>query len=122
LFSGDELGTLRNSRLIDFSQAFSGTIFPDGGLLALSFFALPQQLLTEIGGKLPVGGITTVTISVELIGTLGDRDLQSQEFVYPIDVCNGCLVGNALVGACQDLQDPRFAPMTAAAAGSAPAL
>ncbi|MCB9617245.1 MAG: hypothetical protein H6722_32845 [Sandaracinus sp.] len=45
--------------------------------------------------SLPVapGTTTTVVASVRLVGkTLGDIDIETGDWVYPIEVCNGCLL------------------------------
>jgi hypothetical protein len=49
---------------------------------------LPRNLVTA-----PPGGATSVNVSVRVFGeTLGGRDIESSELIFPITVCDGCLV------------------------------
>lgn len=92
LFSDGEIDSLGN--LADFSQAFSAIVEPDNGRAVVAIDIMPEALLETIGGKLAPGDATFVTATVQLFGKHGTRELVSQPFAYPIDVCNGCLLVN----------------------------
>ena len=69
---------------------------------------------------IPRGLITApqrVTVSVRVFGeTLGGRDIESSEFIYPISVCQGCLVSfpsdaiDAVTGDCTKGEPPSETP------------
>ena len=107
-FSDAEIGGLESSGLVNFSQAFSGSIFPDG-FTSFAFIVVPKPLLDAIGDKLSDGGATVVTASVTVFGELDGGDIESNPFNYPIEVCEGCmLIDN---GPCTELPDD-FEPLT----------
>jgi len=93
--------------LLKFQVPTSGIIDPGGGLNAFSFEIVPPELLAAIDAVLPppVDGQppprTTLDVRVQMFGTKGGGDVESQVFRYPVEVCDGCLVSN--VGACADL-------------------
>ena len=50
---------------------------------------------TDYTLSLPIaaGSTTTITAAVRLVGrTLGDIDIETGEWIFPIEVCNGCLL------------------------------
>ncbi len=95
--SDGTISSLNDSNLLEFSQRFSVTVQPDDGLLALSFFALPVQLLAALRGQTGVG--LDANVEVQLFGTMGGSDIESQEFNYPVFICEGCLAN--YVGTCE---------------------
>lgn len=51
---------------------------------------IPPQYATALGA---VGGTVRLIVAVTLIGrTSGDAGVESNPFIFPIDVCTGCLV------------------------------
>lgn len=126
VLSDSAVASLQESNLLNFSQAFRFTVFPDNSLFAASFVILPTALLDQLAPSLSgIGGIN-VTATIELFGKIGGGDLRSQEFAYPMFVCNGCLVNDLgpcdavpqgtvvnTGGECQALQDPVKDPFTA---------
>lgn len=117
IFSAGERETMREEALTSFSQSFSASIGPSDRV-ALAFTVVPKTLLTRMEGKLGDGEFATLFAEVSILGTLGDGDVESNVFTYPIDVCNGCtqnVVGDCSAlpeaftaregGICQPLQD-----------------
>lgn len=89
-FSGGEEDALRDDRLSRFSQAVSATLKPSG-TVSFGFIIIPRGLLSRIGDKLGDGDEVQVTAEVVVFGDLGGSDVESVPFVYPVDVCNGCM-------------------------------
>jgi hypothetical protein len=87
LSEGEE-ATLRDDRLTRFSQAFSGSVRP-GDFSSFSFVVVPTGLLTRLG--LAAGDSVQLTVKVSVFGDLDGSDVESDPFVYPIEVCNGCM-------------------------------
>jgi hypothetical protein len=98
-FSADE-------GLTRFSQAFSGTIEP-GGSAGFGFIIIPRGLLDRIGDDLGSGGSMQVTAEVVVFGDLNGGDVESVPFIYPVDVCEGCLkIDNGDCGALPEGFEP----------------
>ena len=122
------LGNLAASNLLEFSQRFSFTVFPDDGLASLGFEILPPQFLASLRSDLGAGEVAEFDVRIELFGRMGGGVMQSNEFIYPVSVCNGCLVNNLgpcdaglmvtrTGGTCQPLQDGGIVDCCTAAAG-----
>jgi hypothetical protein len=107
-FSSDEEADLRDSRLTRFSTAFSGSIDP-GGDTSFAFIIIPRGLLSRLDEVLGDGDEVEVTAKVSVFGDLDGEDVGSVPFVYPVDVCDGCMkIDN---GPCDGLGDS-FDPST----------
>jgi hypothetical protein len=90
---------LRDMRLTRFSTAFSGSVFPTGQT-SFAFVVVPAGLLTEIAAT---GESAQLSVEVSVFGDLDGADVDSVPFVYPIEVCNGCLTVDQ--GDCAGLAD-----------------
>lgn len=117
-FSAAEEDELRDDRLTRFSQAFSGSLLPDGGVTSFGFVTVPRGLLDRLGDALGDGEEVQLTTEVSIFGDLDGGDVSSDPFIYPIIVCDGCMtidngdcaaIGDdfepSLGGECNALQD-----------------
>lgn len=79
----------------DYTTAFGAVVEPDGGSAGLLFELIPHGLLQGLAGDLPTPDArVTLQTTTQLFGVLGGSTLDTKEFAYSIDVCNGCLVNN----------------------------
>lgn len=106
-FSSGEEGELRDDRLTRFSQPFSGSLFP-AGLTSVSFVVIPPGLLSRVDAKLEPGDQVLATVEVVVFGDIDGGDVESDPFVYPVDICDSCLKIDR--GACSALS-PDFEPL-----------
>jgi hypothetical protein len=92
-------GTLANSEqtrsLIEFQQPWAATIEPGGGLLAAAVDVIPGELARQLRdtGVMDNGAMVPLEVRVRAVGERLDGEVESQEFVYPLKACLGCLVG-----------------------------
>ena len=86
------------SSLADFTTTFGAVVEPDGGSTGLLFELVPQQIIEGLRGSLGPDQRTTLNTTTELFGSLGGSSLETKQFSYTIDVCNGCLIND--VGPC----------------------
>lgn len=121
---GGVVSALESAGLLAFSRRFSGSVEPNGGVAAIAIELWPQQFLTEMRGQLGQDPVD-VQVTVQMFGTVAGDDVSSQEFVYPVTICDGCLINNlgacdevppeevgSGAGDCQGLQDPAASPVT----------
>jgi hypothetical protein len=95
--------------LTNFTKRFSGSIVPDGGTTSFSFEIIPKALLEALADKLgDPSQRLQVTAEVKIFGSMGGGGVESIPFVYPVDVCKGCMEVN--VGECVDLNES-FTPL-----------
>jgi len=82
--------------LLEYQQPWAATIDPGGGLLAAGVGVVPTELARQIAGLRVLGDGQTVPINVRVraVGVRREGEVESQEFVYPIEVCQGCLIAN----------------------------
>ncbi len=73
-----------------FTQRFSGTLEP-GALSAFSFDIIPPVVTMAIGNTLQVGERAQVLAKIKVFGKLGNGTVESPQFTYPVQVCNGCI-------------------------------
>lgn len=106
VFSDAEITSMAESGVTSFGQSFGVSAEP-GGRVGLGFVILPVQVLDALAGKLAEGQSTEVTAHVSVVGDVNGREIESNDFAYPIEVCNGCL--RISLGACTGL-DPGFMP------------
>jgi hypothetical protein len=102
--AADELGR----RFLGYDEPWSGTLDPGGSTMAAGVTAVPG----EIARRMRQSGLfqnvprLNLMVSVRGLGVRSAGDLDTPEFHYPIEVCDGCLV--AFGGSCP-LTTRRFA-------------
>ncbi len=104
LFTSAELATLKSRGVTHFEAAFSAPLLPNGGLTDGGFDLFNHDLIEAVGAKVPGALTGTPTLRTELIATvtvfgdLSGQEVLSQEFKYPVTLCNDCIFHN--LGAC----------------------
>ena len=83
---------LESANINQFNRSLSGAIAA-GDVLIGGFEILPVQALDLFKQNLGIGGAIGLDVEVQVFGNLNGGDVSSNEFSYPIDVCNGCRVG-----------------------------
>jgi len=96
-FGGAELTALADAAITKFRSLFSAPLPPNNGLTAATFDLIPTQALREIerkAGTLAAGARlrAQVVATATVYGRLGGGEVQSLPFVYPVTVCNDCVV------------------------------
>lgn len=90
-----------------FTTPFSGPISPDGSTTSFGFEVLTRNFLQGVKGtgNLDVSGSNFVTLiaKVSIYGQMDGGTVQSEEFSYPIDVCDSCLIDD--FGPCEPTPD-----------------
>lgn len=94
-FSESENAALQTSGATKFRSLFSAPLTPNGGLTTGSFDAVSLPALAAIRDK--VGGAmgavhAQVIAKVVVYGDLGGDEVESGQFVFPITVCNDCVL------------------------------
>jgi hypothetical protein len=98
-----------------FADSANGTV-AGFGLIGVTLLDAPT--LAKIAGGLAPGGTKLVLAEVKVFGeTLGGDDLESGEFQWPIEVCNGCLI--SFLGADDPLTQGVDCNLSSSAAGGA---
>ena len=89
-----------NPALLQFQEPWAASLDPGGGLVAASVGVVPAELVRQIQGTGVLSTMDTIplTVRVRAVGQRSLGDVESDEFVYPIEVCQNCLVGT--VAAC----------------------
>jgi hypothetical protein len=93
----DRLGSADATRaLVEFQEPWAATIDPGGGLLAAGVGVIPGELARQIRNLrvLDNGQTTQLNVRVRAVGQRRDGEVESEEFVYPIRVCEGCLIAS----------------------------
>lgn len=73
-----------------------------GGTTGMAFEIIQASMIHDLASSLPnVDDRTLILADVQLVGTLNNGDFSSQSFRFPVNVCNGCLVGD--LGNCSDI-------------------
>ncbi len=98
-FYDTELGeaVAADAELLEFQVPVAGTIDPGGGTSAFSFEVVPPELLAAIGARLGVVTEanplprTVLDVRIQMVGTKGGGEVESNVFRYPVEVCVGCL-------------------------------
>jgi len=90
------------TQLDSFTSLTSGTVYPSSGTVAgyasISATIASQKAVSSLvsskASELAGGGTTQLVTYVKFYGyTLGGTYVESNDFEYPIDVCQGCLIG-----------------------------
>jgi len=90
------------NQLDSFTVYTSGSVYPGTGTVpgytsisaTIASQTAVKALTTEKAADLASGGTTTLVTYVKFYGhTLGGTYVESNNFEYPIDVCDGCLIG-----------------------------
>jgi len=94
------------SRDLKLTHLTSGTVGPDGDTTGLAFVIITQSMLKSIRDDLQVletdgTNFFTIIATVTVFGEMDGGTVESEEFVYPVQVCDGCLKQN--LGACEAL-------------------
>jgi hypothetical protein len=86
--------------LLEFQEPWAATIEPGGGLLAAGVGAIPGELARQLLNTHVLDTIPRVPLTIRLraVGKRQDGELESDEFVYPLKACDGCLAN--VVGTC----------------------
>ena len=90
---------------VQLTHRFSGSINPNGGTAGFAFNAISANMTEALKatGALDTSGSnsTTVIAHITASGDIDGGSVESREFEYPIQVCDGCLVRS--VGSCDQL-------------------
>lgn len=94
LFTDAELATMKMQGLTHFEQLFSAPLRPNGGIADGHLEVLPVATLEAIAAKAPAGQSfrTEVVAKVTVFGDMSGTEITSQEFQFPITVCNDCVL------------------------------
>lgn len=84
-----------------FTQRFSGSIFPQG-ISTFAFEIVPAEVLASLRGSTSPGDRVVAEAEITLFGTLEGSEIESQPYVYPVEICNGC-VATFDLGLCSEL-------------------
>lgn len=89
-------GAEQTASLVAFQESWAGTIDPGGGLLAASVTAIPGELARQIRNTkvLETTQFVDLVVRVRAVGQRRGTDIESQEFVFPIRACEGCLIAS----------------------------
>jgi hypothetical protein len=82
--------------LLKYSLRTSGTVASGGGHTASAVMAFPSELAGAISGtgELQNGVIIRVQATINAYGSTLNSTVTSDDFHFPIAVCDGCLIGN----------------------------
>ena len=83
-------------RDLKLTHPFSGTINPDGDTTGFAFEVVTESMLGAIQdlGALNADGSNFFTLfaTVTVFGEMDGGTVESEDFVYPVRVCDGCLL------------------------------
>ncbi len=93
--------------LLHFQAPFSVNVPPNEGVSDGSFELIPLELLQDVLKNAPAGTTavpptatfeTTIIATVTVFGDMSGDHITSQPFVYPVTICNDCVVD--ITGGC----------------------
>ena len=92
----DLFDKLAGNGLVEYQEPWAATIDPGGGLLAAGVGVVPGELARQIQATGVLDNLPTIPLLVHVraVGERRDGEVESDEFVYPIRVCDGCLIVN----------------------------
>ncbi|HWU90471.1 MAG TPA: hypothetical protein VN253_24570 [Kofleriaceae bacterium] len=102
-FGDAERAALADAGTTKFRSLFSAPLAPNGGLSSASFDLVPTAAIREIlrkAGTVPAGARlhAQVVATATVYGNLNGSEVEGPPYVYPVTVCNDCVVN--VVGAC----------------------
>jgi hypothetical protein len=99
LFSKLDAGDQTHA-LLEFQEPWAATIEPGGGVLAAGVGAIPGELARQLLASRALESSPRVPLTIRLraVGKRRDGEVESDEFVYPIKACDGCLAN--VIGTC----------------------
>ena len=105
-FEAAALGDLAASGVTKFRSLFSAPLAPNMGLSTAAFDLVPTAAIREIVrkvGTIPEGAHLRAQIvaTARVYGQLGGNEVESPPYVYPVTVCNDCVV-NILPTSCAE--------------------
>jgi hypothetical protein len=80
--------------MLHFREPWSGSVEPGGGLTASSVNIIPAQLARDIRATQELPGVSHLQLRVQ-VRARGERStgqVESDPFLYPIKICDGCLI------------------------------
>ena len=85
-----------NQSFIDYTVPTSGSVASGGGHTPSSVDSFPPDLARLVRNQGELTNTTTITVdaTIHAIGNTINGSIQSDDFHYPITVCDGCLVAN----------------------------
>ena len=106
VFDAAKQDELRSRGIMRFSSLFSAPLAPNGGLADGAFDLITPALLDELvaakgPGILAAGAPSfrvEVVATVVVYGDMSGDEVTSQEFQFPVTICNDCVVN--VLGAC----------------------
>ena len=114
-FDATAQAQLQADGLTQFDAIFAGSIEPNYGLTSFGFDAVPADLLNTILANHPYTsgdpytpfGDVGMIVTIKVYGDIGGNSIESNEFAYPVTVCDECLLNDA--GPCDTLSSS-FSP------------
>jgi hypothetical protein len=109
VLSAADQDQLATQGLTHFDARFAGAIMPNGGTTSFGFEAVPAGVFNLLLMKYPAtpGGTYTpladldILVTIRVYGLMGGDMHESQDFTFPITVCDTCLIDD--VGLCSSL-------------------
>jgi hypothetical protein len=80
-----------SAELTNVTYPTSGTIQPNGAMVT-PIHVIPSPLAAQLATVVPKGVERTIYASVRAVATMTGGEKESALFVFPVIICNGCLV------------------------------
>ena len=90
-----DLGSVPGSypdSVINFSEPISGTAPPGGGKVIMPARVISDQLASMLASVIPKNAEPNITAKIRIAALRSEAEIESSEFLFPITLCNGCLV------------------------------
>ena len=102
-FAGAEADELAAAGVTRFRSLFAAPLAPNGGLTGGTFDLVPTSAIRAVqrkAGALDAGARlrAQVVATATVYGDLGGDEIEGAPFVYPVTICDDCVINN--VGAC----------------------